>query len=670
MKRLLKLIKKNLDYTIIKKSGLFDEQYYLRHNIDVLFSDTDPLKHYLENGNCDNRNPSAEFDQKYYLDKNPDVKNADVNALLHFIKYGKKEGRQPLDEAQNGKKEGRQPLDEAQKGIKKLTESVNKRIKYISSYKKNIILYQKERKLCSMSKRIVVFTAIANNYDSLKLPEILEPEFDYVVFAKPKVNEIGVWQVRNMPYKNKDPVRECRFVKTHPHKLLAEYDIAIWIDSNIMIVNKLYPYVSKFIKSNYVVGAIPHPIRKNIYQEFEACKSLDKDKIIKMKAQIDYYRSINIKHNDLIESNFMMFKLKVPETHNFLNLWWNQIDQYSRRDQLSLNFSLSRNQLKWHKITRYPNSARNHPALAFVPHDQGKGKVSELIEALQKKIDIDIIIPVFNAIDDVKNCLNSLILNQGLFRLKIMVINDASDIKTSSWLNKFCNLKDIALINHPRNLGYTKSVNRGLKLSKSPYVIILNSDTIVTPGWLSAMFDCFQRDSKIGIVGPLSNAASWQSVPELMDKDGFKINRLPQGLTPTDFAKLVQKVSKKRHPKVNVINGFCFMIKREVIDTIGYLDEINFPVGYGEENDYCIRAAKSGFELAIADNAYVYHAKSKSFGHSQRKVLSQKGTEALVRLHGRRQLERLTHNLKQHPVLDKIRQDLVLELPKLKPANK
>ena len=57
------------------------------------------------------------------------------------------------------------------------------------------------------------------------------------------------------------------------------------------------------------------------------------------------------------------------------------------------------------------------------------------------------------------------------------------------------------------------------------------------------------------------------------------------------------------------------------------MDEENFPIGYGEENDYCIRAADAGFTLAIADDAYVFHAKSKSFGHSRRKELSKQGAD-------------------------------------------
>jgi len=83
----------------IKKSGLFDEKYYLLHNPDVRVADTDPLRHYINFGWREGRNPSAQFDTKFYLKNNPDVELSGKNPLLHYIKYGQKEGRRALPSA-------------------------------------------------------------------------------------------------------------------------------------------------------------------------------------------------------------------------------------------------------------------------------------------------------------------------------------------------------------------------------------------------------------------------------------------------------------------------------------------------------------------------------------------------------------------------------------------
>ena len=81
------------EYKIIKKSGLFDEQYYLKTYEDVRKADSDPIKHYVKNGWKEGRNPSERFDTNFYLENYPDVRDAGINPLVHFIWYGSKEGR-------------------------------------------------------------------------------------------------------------------------------------------------------------------------------------------------------------------------------------------------------------------------------------------------------------------------------------------------------------------------------------------------------------------------------------------------------------------------------------------------------------------------------------------------------------------------------------------------
>src|SRR5690606_15664742 len=190
----------------------------------------------------------------------------------------------------------------------------------------------------------------------------------------------------------------------------------------------------------------------------------------------------------------------------------------------------------------------------------------------------------------------------------------------------------------------------------APYVVTLNSDTIVTTNWVDGLIECMSSAPSIGIVGPLSNAASWQNVPELTDETGaFAVNELPADMTPDLMAEVVRRSGPPIFPKTTFVNGFCFMIRREVIDAIGYMDEDNFPVGYGEENDFCVRTLDAGFSLAIADNVYVYHAKSKSFGHDRRKELSKAGGEALRRKHGAEKFEGLVKTMKQTASMDAVR---------------
>lgn len=286
---------------------------------------------------------------------------------------------------------------------------------------------------------------------------------------------------------------------------------------------------------------------------------------------------------------------------------------------------------------------------------------------------IDIVVPVFNALEDVKKCLESLRRHDDGFSVSVIVVNDGSDIDTTMWLREYCSEQaGFQLIEHTKNSGYTKAVNSGLKASNAPYVITQNSDTIVAPGWLKGLIRCMNSSPSIGIVGPLSNAASWQNVPNLRDESGsFAVNALPHNISVNDMSRIVARASIRSYPRVPFVNGFCFMIRRAVINAIGFMDEENFPVGYGEENDFCIRAADVGFELAIADDIYVFHAKSKSFGHERRKVLSEQGSSNLKKKHTPEKFNAKVELIKRTQVLDAVRARIEAELqtPSMPPAE-
>lgn len=270
---------------------------------------------------------------------------------------------------------------------------------------------------------------------------------------------------------------------------------------------------------------------------------------------------------------------------------------------------------------------------------------------------VDIIVTVHDALVDTKACLVSVRDQRDGCLGRIIVVNDGSSIETTRWLREFCAAASFELIENDRNIGYTRSVNAGMRASTAPYVTTLNSDTIVTRGWLRGLVRCIESDTGIGIAGPLSNAASWQNVPELRDASGeFAVNKLPAGMSPDAMARIVAGVSRRRYPRIPFVNGFCFMVARPVIDAIGYMDEDNFPLGYGEENDYCIRAANAGFVLAIADDTYVFHVKSSSFGHQRRKELSRIGMEALKSKHTQAKIHALLHNARRANGMNDVRE--------------
>ena len=268
----------------------------------------------------------------------------------------------------------------------------------------------------------------------------------------------------------------------------------------------------------------------------------------------------------------------------------------------------------------------------------------------------DIVVCICNALEDVRRCLSS-VLQHATARLnKLVLVNDGSNDQTAAYLHQFAREVQVCtvLLETPQPTGYTRAANRGLAATEADYVILLNSDTIVTPGWIERLIACGESEPGIGIIGPLSNAASWQSVPERYANDGdWAVNELPASSLDR-FSSAFSILHAPQYPKVPIVNGFCFAIKRSVINTVGLLDEVSFPNGYGEENDYCLRTGKAGFSLAIADDCYIYHAKSKSYSHARRRELARQAQSLLHQKYGD-DLEKATKVLKDSPALERAR---------------
>ncbi|WP_083399114.1 glycosyltransferase [Oceanisphaera psychrotolerans] len=310
--------------------------------------------------------------------------------------------------------------------------------------------------------------------------------------------------------------------------------------------------------------------------------------------------------------------------------------------------------------TRRLNSSKVKDHRAINTKVKSSIEASLLYKLNSERFSIDIVVPVYNALEDVKRCLGAIELNTDGYNVTIHIINDGSGTPTTEWLRGFCRSRSMFMLTeNEKNKGYTPTVNVGLQQCKGDYIVTLNSDTIVTKGWISGLVRCFKSDTSLGVVGPLSNAASWQNVPTLLDENHqFAVNELPAGWSPDDMALAVRCASKHLYPKVPFVNGFCFMISRKAFDAVGLLDDVTFPTGYGEENDYCIRVAQAGLSLAICDDTYVFHAKSKSFGHEKRKKLSKIGSDSLKEKYGKEKINYLEGKIRDMPVLDEIRSSI------------
>ena len=238
---------------------------------------------------------------------------------------------------------------------------------------------------------------------------------------------------------------------------------------------------------------------------------------------------------------------------------------------------------------------------------------------------VDIIIPIYNAIDDLKICLESIYKNTDLTKHRLVLVNDKSpDEKMKPFLDAQVR-ENVIVIHNEVNKGFSNNINIGMSQSDENDVILLNSDTVVTANWVEKMLECAYSSKEIGTVTPLSNNATLCSVPIDYDE-----NQLPEGMSIDQMAELVEKCSLRKYPRISVAHGFCMMVKRDVIRTIGNFDAETFGRGYGEENDFCNRAEQMGFINVMCDDTYIYHSGTKSFVSKEKEEYMRQHEKILI----------------------------------------
>jgi GT2 family glycosyltransferase len=205
---------------------------------------------------------------------------------------------------------------------------------------------------------------------------------------------------------------------------------------------------------------------------------------------------------------------------------------------------------------------------------------------------ISIVIPVFNGHEMTQDCVKS--IRDNTSDCEIVIVDNGSFPAETTRLNG-------TTIRNEKNLGFPVAINQGIKAAKGGVIILLNNDTIVTPGWAEKLMAHFD---KYDIVGPMTNYCA-----------GLQRVFLP---TYNDDKELYQVATQWANDhagqsvEVNFIIGFCMAFKKSLYDDLGSFDESLWPCS-GEEIDFCLRARDKGFKVGIAKDVYIHHEGSQTF---------------------------------------------------------
>ncbi|TAG49221.1 MAG: glycosyltransferase [Betaproteobacteria bacterium] len=251
-------------------------------------------------------------------------------------------------------------------------------------------------------------------------------------------------------------------------------------------------------------------------------------------------------------------------------------------------------------------------------------------------MNILIVVPIYNGLQTALRCLQSLrdVAASNVTAARVLVIDDASTDPAA-----YDALADVvvaassgntaltfSLRRNAINRGFTWNVNQAIaSLQAGEHLLLLNSDTIVVDGWLDEICRSAQTDPMIGTVTPFSNNATICSYPDFQ-----QAWPVPEIATHRAIA---ERMRSQRAAPIDIPTGvgFCMLMTRACIDQVGRYDIENFPRGYGEENDFCMRALAAGFRNVLCPNTYVAHVGGVSFSEQTKELMRQGGERLLAK---------------------------------------
>jgi len=428
---------------------------------------------------------------------------------------------------------------------------------------------------------------------------------------------------RNIRYiKNKTPhyASYCR----NQGIRVAQGEYILFLDADDYLLPTYIEKAVNILENNRTIGLV-----------YTDCYWLFNDGTIKHWKSEDYNREILLDHN-YITNNSMFRKSLI-----------------SKVGTLDESLSILEDYDFWLKITSACDAYRiPEPLFYYRKHNQNKSSKNSHEERKKKMLEINqkyktmrydddklvsILICAWNNLDLTLQCLQSVVKNTRRPYEIILVDNNSSEHVCDTareYLTQ--NNVNFTIIVNSENKGFVKATNQAIKLARGEYIVFLNNDVQVTQGWLSKMISVYKKDPAVGIVGCLASPSEegWQCVNHLKKKSQW-LKDLPEweGKSIDEYAKIIENKYRGRYRIMGgMVAFFCTVVKKELIKTVGILSE-EYEIGLGDDDDYCERAKRKGYKIALALDTYVYHKHRATFKKMDLDVkeIQKKNTELFKR---------------------------------------
>ena len=301
----------------------------------------------------------------YYIDN---YKNANVTMTIKVLQFLKK-NLQLLKILLNLFKYG------LPKSLLKIKVLLNRKL-YQDCSLINDFGHEKEIKYKGSGKqvngKVAVYTSVYGNYDIINEPLYISDKCDYFAITDQEIASDSVWKKLDCSHINgfneMDNYHKAKFCKLFPHKIFPDYEYSIWIDGNAQIVADMYPLVDRLI-DNHVMAAFQNPLHNCIYTERNFLIFIDSVNMEEIDKQINDYKNAGFpKHFGMREFSIIVRKHNDSKLQNLMDQWWEQVNKYTMRDQISFPYILWKNGETIDYIQMFEGNWRNNPRFLHHMH--------------------------------------------------------------------------------------------------------------------------------------------------------------------------------------------------------------------------------------------------------------------------------------------------------------
>lgn len=661
-------------YKLIKESSLFDPIYYQSNYQDILPKNCDPLAHFMRIGWKKGLNPSLDFDVNAYLRTYPDVKDANVNPLVHYLQNGQQEGRSKFQVTQKSndvdrgtnksnannhvdeelKLDNLLPLIDGLQTSKIDADHVKGLIDdYYDLYFRSIKFKQKplikiadyfDRRLINkqgiqrfLFNSLHFFSVVKNQGLSAYIKE--RREHNRKIKIKKTISTASTITPlpRDLPILLIKKVFESclRHFANHPP---LTYDLFMfsstdWEDSPVHTrklvdgfvdgghrVFFIEPEISHFTDPEIVWkggGVYLLKLPRELNEDDSPVFTLSNDDAAYLKSVLKKVKhAFSVSSCLALSDNPFWCKLLLQLRRDFgWKIICDQANEQTGKGNDTV-FAVADAQRLVKEcdliIASSKQTVKREPggSILLVGENKNAAEIISAFEALFPKISV--VIVTYNNLELTRLCLDSIHDNTEYPNYEIVVVDNASSDDTVAYLEEY--IKDhanVVFIKSENNLGFAGGNNLGVKAAGGDYVVLLNNDTIVTPGWLHNLLLHLQQDVNVGMVGPVTNTIGNEAKINIDYTDLADVNHFA--------AVRAEKFYGVSFP-IKVLALYCCMMPRELYLRLDGLDE-RFHVGMFEDDDMAMKLEKEGLQLLCAEDVFIHHFHGASFNKIENQEL-------------------------------------------------